>query len=285
MSWPPVTLMITPRAPCDRRAFEQRARNGRLRRLDRPVLAGHDAGAHHRHAHARHDRLHVGEVEVDETGHEDEIRDALNGLPQHVVGRRERLGQRRRAIDDRQQPLVRDRDDRVDALAQRRQPALGLGQPLLAFELERLGDDRHRQRAELAGEARDDGRGAGAGAAAEPGRDEHHVGAGQRLNQAVGVFERGLAADVRIGAGAEAFGELRADLNLDRRRIALQRLHVGVGDDELDAFEPDLHHPVDGVAAAAADADDLDARARAAFHRPASNATGFHALLPFAASK
>ncbi len=42
-----------------------------------------------------------------------------------------------------------------------------------------------------------------------------------------------------------------------------QRLLVGVGDDELDVAESGLHHAVDGVAAAAADADDLDAGAGA----------------------
>ena len=67
----------------------------------------------------------------------------------------------------------------------------------LPFELERLGDDRDRQRAELAGQAGDHRRGAGAGAAAEPGRDEHHVGAVERFDQLLGVLERRLAADVR----------------------------------------------------------------------------------------
>ena len=56
---------------------------------------------------------------------------------------------------------------------------------------------------------------------------------------------------------------LAADLQLDRRGVQLQRLQVGVGDDELDAVEPGRDHAVDGVAAAAADADDLDARAGA----------------------
>src|SRR3712207_8916134 len=37
---------------------------------------GH-GGAHHRHTHARHDRLDVGKVEIDEAGHQDEVRDAL----------------------------------------------------------------------------------------------------------------------------------------------------------------------------------------------------------------
>ena len=53
------------------------------------------------------------------------------------------------------------------ALGQLAQAELGLQRALAALELERLGDDRDGERAELIGEARDDGRGAGAGAAAE----------------------------------------------------------------------------------------------------------------------
>ena len=44
----------------------------------------------------------------------------------------------------------------------------------------------------------------------------------------------------------------------------MQRLQIGVRDDELDALEAALHHARDGVAAAAADANDLDASAGAA---------------------
>ena len=51
-----------------------------------------------------------------------------------------------------------------------------------------------------------------------------------------------------------------------------ERLEVGVGDDELDALEAGAHHAVDGVAAAAADADHLDARAGAAGFARASAA-------------
>ena len=133
----------------------------------------------------------------------------------------------------------------------------------LPFEFERLRDDRDRQSAQLAREARNDRRRARAGSAAKPCRDEDHVGAGQRLNQAVGIFERGFTADVRVGAGAEPLRQLSADLNLDGCRVPLQRLCVGVGDDELDTLQADLHHPVDGVAAAAADSDHFDTRAGA----------------------
>ena len=51
-----------------------------------------------------------------------------------------------------------------------------------------------------------------------------------------------------------------------------QRLRVGVDGDELHALEPGVDHAVDGVAATAADADDLDHREvvlRSAEHRTA----------------
>ena len=100
----------------------------------------------------------------------------------------------------------------------------------------------------------------GAGAAALAGRHEDHVGALEDLLDLVRVVLGGLAADLGVGAGAEAAGELPADVELDVGVAHQQRLRVGVDGDELDALEPDLDHPVDGVDAAAADADDLDDR-------------------------
>ena len=98
----------------------------------------------------------------------------------------------------------------------------------------------------------------GAGAAAETGGDEDHVGAVEHLLDALPVLERGVLADLGVGAGAEAGGEARAELELDRRRGGAQRLEIGVGDDELHAGELGADHPVDRVRAAAAEADDLD---------------------------
>ena len=112
-------------APCtlDRGAFQQRARNGPLRRFHGPVLAFGDARAHGGEAHARHDRLHVGEIEVDQPRHENQVRNALYRLPQHIVCRAERLAEGGGAVDDREQPFVGDRNDRVDAVAQGLEPA------------------------------------------------------------------------------------------------------------------------------------------------------------------
>ena len=66
------------------------------------------------------------------------------------------------------------------------------------------------------------------------------------------------APDLGVGAGAEALGQRVAELDLVRRQVGFERLHVGVGDDELDAVEVAADHRVDGVAAATADADDED---------------------------
>ena len=130
-----------------------------------------------------------------------------------------------------------------------------------ALERERLGDHRHGQDAQLLGQLRDHRRGAGAGAAAHAGGDEHHVGAVERLADALAVLERGLAADFGIGAGAQALGDVAAELqHAAWRRGCLERLRVGVGADELDAVDAGADHVGDGVAAAAADADDLDDR-------------------------
>ena len=162
------------------------------------------------------------------------------------------------AVADRQQPVVRDDDEGVDLVAQRRRCRLGLVGPAAALEGERAGDDADGQRAERAGDAGDDGRAAGAGAAALAGGDEDHVGALEDLLDLLRVVLGGLPADLGVGAGAEAAGELAADVELDVGVAHQQRLRVGVDGDELDALEADLDHPVDGVDAAAADADDLD---------------------------
>ena len=135
---------------------------------------------------------------------------------------------------------------------------LGLVAAALALERERPGHHADGQRAELAGDGGDDGRAAGAGAAALAGGDEHHVGAAQQLLDLVLGVLGGLAADLGVGAGAEAAGGVAADVELDVGVAHQQRLRVGVDGDELHALEALLDHPVDGVDAAAADADDLD---------------------------
>ena len=191
-------------------------------------------------------------------GHGDQVGDPLHALAEDVVRHPERVDDRRLLLDDLEQAVVLDHDQRVDAVAEVLDPELGLLRALAALEDERLRDDADRERAELAGELGDDRRAAGAGAAALAGGDEDHVGALQRLLQLVAALLRGGLADGRVGAGAEAARRLRADVDLHVGVAHHQRLRVGVDGDELDAGEAGVDHPVDGVRAAAADADDLD---------------------------
>ena len=65
-----------------------------------------------------HDRAHVGEVEVDEAGHGDQVGDALDALAEDVVRHPERLDDRRLLLDHLEQPVVLDHDQRVDVVAQ-----------------------------------------------------------------------------------------------------------------------------------------------------------------------
>ena len=113
---------------------------------------------------------------------------------------------------------------------------------------------------ERPGDPGHDGRAAGAGAATLAGGHEHHVGALDHLFDLVGVVLGGPRADLRVGAGTQTAGELPPDVELDVGVAHQQRLRIGVDGDELDAPEADLDHPVDGVDAATADADDLDDR-------------------------
>ncbi len=99
---------------------------------------------------------------------------------------------------------------------------------------------------------------AGTGAAAHARRQEQHVGAGDDLGDALAVFQRRLAPDFGIGARAQPLGDAGAELQLDLGLVALQRLRVGVGGDELHPLHAFLDHVVDRIAAAAAHADHLD---------------------------
>ena len=107
---------------------------------------------------------------------------------------------------------------------------------------------------------RDHRRGAGAGAAAHAGGDEHHVRAGEVIADFVDHLLGGGAADLGLRAGAETFGDLHAHLDDALGLRQRQRLGVGIGDDEIDALQAGGDHVVDGVAAGAADPEHGDPR-------------------------
>ena len=193
-------------------------------------------------------------------GRRDEVGDALHTGEEHLVGRGERLDHRDAAVADLEEAVVRHDDERVDLFLELRDARLGLLLTAAALERERLRHDTDGQRADRLGDLRDDRRAAGARAAALAGGDEDHVGAAQRLFDLFGVVLRRAATHLGVGACAESARELATDVELDVGVAHQQRLRVGVDRDELDAAQAEVDHAVDGVHAAAADADDLDHR-------------------------
>ena len=188
----------------------------------------------------------------------DDVADAADGVLQHVVGMREGLLLRDVVAHHLEQLLVEHDDQAVDVGLELGHAVVGLLAAALALELEGLGDHADGQDAHLLGHARDHRRGAGAGAAAHAGGDEQHVRAVDGLADAVHrLFGRG-AADLGLAARAQA---AVAQLHQLAGAAAVERLRVGVGADELHALHALRDHVLDGVAAAAADADHLDLRA------------------------
>src|SRR5207302_1667104 len=167
---------------------------------------------------------------------------------------------RRALLDDLEQAVVLDQDQRVDFVAQLVDAAFCLVGALASFEGERTRNNADRERAELLPELSDDRRATRARAATFAGGDEDHVRALQRVFQLVATLQCCGQSDGGIRSRAEPARRLRADLDLHLRVDRDERLRVRVDRDELDAAEPFVDHAVDGVRAAAADTDDLDLR-------------------------
>src|SRR5207244_8377683 len=102
------------------------------------IFTGGGAGSHQGHSHSVHDRFDVREIEIDQTGNGDQVRNTLYRLTQNIVGNTERIEQAGPSFESRKQAFVGNRDNRVDAFLQVRESALRLDLPFLAFESERL---------------------------------------------------------------------------------------------------------------------------------------------------
>ena len=193
-----------------RGVVEQRAGHRLLGGVERAVLAVAHAGAHHRHAHAGHDRAHVGEVEVDEargpgSGRRCPARPAA--ARSRPPGTRRPAGVPRSTTESSRWLGIAMSVSTTPRSAS--MPASACCIALAALEHEGLGDDGHGEDAEVLGQRGHHRRGPGAGAAAEPGRDEHHVGALEQPRDLLGILQRGVASHLGIRAGAQPLRELR----------------------------------------------------------------------------
>ena len=149
---------------------------------------------------------------------------------------------------------------RVSTFAFRAWDAL-FGHPLpsRSLEDERLGHHAHGERAHLLGDLGDHRGGAGAGAAAHAGGDEHHVCPEQDVVDLLDALLSRLGADAGVPAGAQPLGQLVADAQAKGSRLdASEGLLVGIDRYELDPPHLGLNHPVDGIPAAASATDHDD---------------------------
>ncbi|MND89984.1 hypothetical protein D3C80_820600 [compost metagenome] len=126
--------------------------------------------------------------------------------------------------------------------------------------MERLGDDADGQDALVAGSLRNDRSSTGTGTTTHACGHEAHVGAVEMIDDLVEAFFSGSAADFRLRAGAETFGDLHTHLDDTLGLGHGQRLGIGIGNDEIDAFEPGSDHVVDSVTATATHAENSDPR-------------------------
>ena len=262
--------------------LEQRRHDRLTSGIGRARLAGAVADAHKGRSGVGHDRLHVGEVEVDETGHGDEVADALHALAQDVIDDAERVAHRRALLDDLQQPVIGDGDQRVDLVDEVVDPLLREKAALASLEPERLRDDGHGEGADVLGDLGDDRGGAGPGAAAHPRGHEDHVRFLEGFVQLLAIVLGRLAADGRVRARAKTLRDLVADADLVRCVRHQQGLRVGVHRDEFDAHQLGADHAVHRIRSTAADADDLY-QGKVLYVAPEGHgraSTSFHAVAP-----
>ena len=238
---------------------DQRIRDCRLGRGESTLVALGLAGSHHRLAHLTHDSAHVGEVEIDEAFLDHQVGNAGHPRIKNLVRQCESVGEGRFLIGDAEQILIGNDEQRVDAFLQFANAAIGGPHPALALEVEWLGYDADRENPEVARRFGNDRSGAGAGAAAHSGGDEHHVGAGQVIADLVDDLFGRSAAHIGLRAGAQTFGCLDAHLDDPFGLRHRERLRVGISDDKIDALQASGDHVVDRVAAGAADPEYGDA--------------------------
>src|SRR6266705_1320368 len=231
-------------------------------RLLRAVVAIGLAQADHRDPAALHDRLDVVEVQVDEAGFRDDLRDPFDRAHQHIVRNLEGRIQRK-TRDEFKEFVIRDHDDGVGEVPELLEAVLGVLGPDRSLGPERERADRDRQGARLLRQLREDRGAARAGAASEAAGDEHHV----RTLDDGPQFVRGLAgrllADLGERAGSEASRHPASQEELVRGSDDEEMLGVRVRGEQLCSDDAGFDEAVDCVAAAAPNSDDLDIRPEA----------------------
>ena len=219
--------------------------------------------------------LHVREVEVHHVVLGEQGPETADAGEHHAVGESEGFGKGRVRRQEAGEVLVGQDDDGVADALEGFEAFLGLGGAVVALEIEGQGREREDEQPLFAGDAGEDGRDAGAGAAAEPDDQQQQLVPGDQGAQGIGVFLGRHAADVGVAAGAEALGDLLADDERAGNAALGERAGVGVDGGGFGRMGPvGRQGASEGGAGAAADGGDEDLRADAGGHRGGGSVFG-----------
>ena len=237
-------------------AFQKRAGNRLFGRFAGAVGTGRRRRPHHGRTAFAHHRTQIFEVHVDDTGRMNDFGNAVTGLVEHVVRGGKAVHHRRGAPDFVFQLVVENDDEAVHLVLQIFNAGLCLTHTTGTFEFKGFRHDGDRENAEFLGDFGNDGGSPRTGAAAHAGRNKEQMCPFERFADLVGGFLRGHRTHFRFGTGAEAG---LAERNHDVGPGAAQRLFIRVGGNERNAGRMVVDHVFDGVAAATADPDNLNA--------------------------
>ena len=246
--------------PCHADPVKQRIGNRLFGSLKRAVGAFAFAGAHHCLAHFAHHRTHIGKVEVDEARHHHQIGDRAHALLEHFIGKLKGFLESGFRLGDQKQVLIGNDDQRINMALKFINASFGRAHPAGSLKQERLGNNTHCEHTHAAGGLGNNGRSARAGATTHASGNKAHVDAFERLFNVRDGFFGGRLAHFGTRACTQTAGDIRTQLNALFRRRSAQRLRIGVGDDEFDAFDLRSYHVGNRIAACAANADHGDAR-------------------------
>ena len=222
------------------------------------ALAAGMADAHVGKAGILHDAGDIRKVKVDEAGVFDQVGNAGDGLLQHIIRNFKCIGEGDLLVGGKLQPVIGDDEQRVYPGEEILNALICLVHALLAFKLEGLGHNTHREAACLAGNLGNHGACTGTCAAAHTGSDEHHVGILHSLGNVIAALFGSTLSDFRIGTGALATGDLLTDLYFLVRIGNSKCLLICIHSDKLDTLCSGFHHAVHNVIAGSADTDHLD---------------------------
>src|SRR4030095_3708003 len=135
--------------------LEQGALDGTLRCHDGPRFTLRDARTHDSLALAPHDRTHIREVQIDQAWHQDQVRNALYCLPQHIIGYLKGFTQRRAFINHLEEALIRDHYQRVNMITQVMNASLRLLHTLASLKRKGFSDNSDGQNTFLTGHTGD----------------------------------------------------------------------------------------------------------------------------------